>query len=190
VPSNTACKVSRERIQHAPACPRLAFSHNSISTLVKQRGWFHTACLIPATVATTIAQSYCAHLTRIQDSGEIQPISVTWTSGGTCEVCKKKEKKWFRQQKTTGDTPTHGRQTNPFNTSPYKQKAKKKNDISLYSCQVRALLHSFTHSLFISSSFHLPPLHYGFLSVDISFFSASSATSLISLLSLMANHLL
>lgn len=151
------CKVSRERIQHSPTCPRLAFSHNSISTLVKQRGWFHTACLNPATVPVTKTQvSVWLHTSHKGYKIQVKSYRSQWRGHQEGLVKCVKNKKWSRQQENTGDAPTHGRQTNPFNTSPYKQKAKKKKDISLYSCQVLALLHSFTHSSFPPPSISLP----------------------------------
>lgn len=121
------CKVSRERIQHSPTCPRLAFSHNSISTLVKQRGWFHTACLIPATVPTTKTQiSVWLHTSYKGYKIQVKSYRSQWRGHQEGLVKCVKYKKLSRQLETTGDAPTHGRQTNPFNTSPYKQKAKKK----------------------------------------------------------------
>ncbi len=91
----------RERNQHSPTCQWLAFSHNSISTLVKQRRvrshgpvWSGISAL-----QTHTFQSDCANLT---DPGKSLPVSAWWTSGGSWRMCKK-----WKVIQTTGNHRSH-----------------------------------------------------------------------------------
>lgn len=117
------CNGSRERNQHSPTCQWLAFSHNSISTLVKQRGLSsHGPLFDPATVPNKHT-----NFNQIAQISQIQVRASWFRRGGHqegLEECAKNEK-WSRQQETTGVTTTRGRQKNPFNTSPYKHRVKK-----------------------------------------------------------------
>ncbi len=67
------------------------------------------------------------HFSLIVQISQIQVRASRFRRGGHqegLEECVKNEK-WSRQLETTGVTPTHGRQRNPFNASPYKHRVKK-----------------------------------------------------------------
>lgn len=154
------CEVSRERIQHSPTCPRLAFSHNSISMLVKQRGWFHTACLIPATVPITKTQiSVWLHTSYKGYKIQVKSYRSQWRGHQEGFVKCVKYKKIIQ---TTGNHRgrSHSWQADKsFQYITIQTESKKKKKKTSH-CTLAKYLHSFTlwytHSSFPPPSISLP----------------------------------
>lgn len=89
------------------------------------------------------------HFSPIVQISQIQVRASRFRRGGHLEGLEEcvKNEKWSRQLETTGVTPTHGRQRNPFNASPYKQ-SEKMTSHCVPAKYLRSFTLSYTHSSF------------------------------------------